>query len=456
MDSTTSDLLQFAESFFVSLGSQVSTDGTNLLITKIPADFERAYGKPGPYKISFDTSTSGELLSKGSFLLKTMTSYLEQRGQTALIKLIFEQDYLGAFRRSFSFKRCELVSLSKKPDYRPIYLFSFSTTLQYLNEKEQVMNSIAVRDNQVVPFSLEQYKYEQGNPKDLGNSDVKSAYAFAKESLKSLINPRVEEISKILSEKTSRETDRIKEHYNHQLAERTKILDRLREQIAIIDKANPILPPMVQRREKLVENLRTLEDTEFESKLTKEREFFVRDEEFKHSLNVSNKLVSTTLVYYPVFTFTLAIKNKDVSRNLLVDYNPMKNDFESPINCEHCKRSIQEIFLCSSSHILCANCFDTCRSCDRGICSLCMKKTCSQCARKLCKRCVARCAFCWKDVCKTHIKIDYSTGKEGCNSCLRQCSRCGSFADKIHLTQDIDGSEICLKCSKLSKVLIEE
>ena len=70
MDSTTSDLLQFAESFFVSLGSQVSTDGTNLLITKIPADFERAYGKPGPYKISFNTSTSEELLSKEVSCLK--------------------------------------------------------------------------------------------------------------------------------------------------------------------------------------------------------------------------------------------------------------------------------------------------------------------------------------------------------------------------------------------------
>lgn len=454
MDSALSDLRKFAESFFVNLGCAVASEGKHVIVSGVPADFESAYGKPGPYRISFESASNNEeLLSRGSFLLKTMMNYLEQRGQTALIKLVFDQDYLAAFKRSFSFKQCELVSLTKKPCYHPLYLFSFSTTLQYLNEKEQVMNTVAVRDGVVVPFSLEQYAYEQGNPKDLGSIEVKPSYNCAKEALKVLIAPRVEEISQVLAEKIARETDRITEHYGSQLREKEYTRAKIREQLATLDKASPLSASMAQRRDRLIENLRLLEDTQFESKLTEEQDFFIRDEEFKHSLNVSNKLVSTTLVYYPIFMFTLTLKNKDVSRSVLVSYNPLKNDFETPVSCEQCARVIQELFLCGSAHVLCANCFDSCRTCERGMCALCMKKTCSQCARKLCKRCVSRCTVCWKDVCKTHLRVNYATGSEGCTSCLRQCSRCGSFADKAHLARDLDGSELCVKCASLSKVI---
>ena len=457
MDNALSDLKKFAESFFVNLGCVVVADGKHLVVSGVPADFESAYGKLGPYRISFESASSNEeLLSRGSFLLKTMMGYLEQRGQTALIKLVFDQDYLAAFKRSFSFKQCELVSLTKKPVYNPLYLFSFSTTLQYLNEKEQVMNTVAVRDGAVVPFSLEQYSYEQGNPKDLGAIDVKTSYGCAKDALKLLIAPRVEEISNVLTEKIARETNRIKEHYGSQLREKEHTHAKIREQLSALDKASPLSASMAQRRDKLVETLRLLEDAHFESKLTEEQEFFVRDEEFKHSLNVSNKLVSTTLVYYPIFMFTLTLKNKDVSRSVVVSYNPLKNDFETPVSCEQCTRAIQELFLCGSAHVLCANCFDSCRTCERGMCALCMKKTCAQCARKLCKRCVSRCTVCWKDVCKTHLRVNYATGSEGCTSCLRQCSKCGSFADKAHLVRDLDGSELCVRCNTLGKALVRK
>lgn len=447
-----SDLKSFAHSFFSNLGCAVTQVPQGFSISNVPADFEAAYGKKGPYVVTFDQQASGELVARGSFLLKTMTSYLDQRGQTALVKLVFDQDYLGAFKRSFTFKKCELVSLTKSASFRPLYLFSFSTTLQYLNEKEQVMNTLALHEGQVVPFTLDQYTYVAGDAREISLSGAKEAYAHAKDSLKGCISSRLNEVSLVLEQKLAQETARIRDHYAHQLAERETTLIKIKEQLATLEKASPLTAAMAQRRDRLIENLRILESPDFENKIVEERDFFVRDEEFKHALSVSNKLVSTTIVYYPVFTFNLHLKNADVARVFSIIYNPFKNMFESPVTCEQCHTDIREIILCGSSHIICGNCFDSCRSCERGMCGLCMKKTCTQCARKLCKRCVARCGFCWKDVCKTHIRINYATEGEGCTGCLRACSRCGAFADNKHRIRDLDGSEICLKCNNLSRI----
>lgn len=453
MDQTISDLRHFAHSFFSNLGCTVVWEGDELLVSALPEAFETSYGKRGPYRLLFDAQEGpGELVARGSFLLKTMMAYLEERGQTALVKLVFDQDYAAAFKRSFAFKKCELSSLSKTARYQPLYLFSFSTTLQYLNEKEQVMNTLAVHEGKIIPFSLEQFAHEPGDPREVVLSDLKEAYAQAKTALRERIESRVNDVSHTLNERMVQEIARIRNHYDHQLNERSETIRKIKEQLSTMEKASPLTATMIQRRDRLLETLKTLEHPDFESKVVRERDFVVRDEEFKHSLNLSTKLVSTTVAYYPLLSFNLILKNADVTRAFSVVYNPLKNDFETPVVCEHCTHPLRELWLCSSSHVVCANCFDSCRSCDRGICALCVKKTCVQCARKLCKRCVARCTLCWKDVCKSHLRINYATGAEGCTSCLRACSRCGAFADKSHVSRDLDGSEVCAKCASLAKI----
>jgi len=453
IDQTLNDLKKFTHSFFTNLGCLITEVGDTLLVSKIPVDFEQAYSKKGPYTLVFDKDDSeGELVSRGSFMLKTMTSYLEQRGQTALVKLMFDQDYLAAFKRSFSFKKCELLSLTKTPSYKVISIFSFSTTLQYLNEKEQVMNTLAVHEGAIVPFSVDQYTYQQGDPRDVSLERVKEEYLIAKEAMKKKIEPRIAEVSQVLDAKMAQETVRIHDHYTNQLKEKDQTLIKLKEQLSSSEKTPASSPAALQRRDRIIENIKLLENPDFEARVIQERDFVVRDEEFKHALNISNKLVSTTFAYYPIFSFNLALKNAQTARTVTIKYNPLKNEFETPLCCEQCKSTLQEVFLCGSAHILCANCFDTCRSCEQGMCSLCMKKTCTQCARRLCKRCVSRCTLCWKDACKSHIRTNYASGKEGCTSCLKACTKCGMFADKQHLIQQTEG-EICLKCNNLSSIL---
>lgn len=450
MNLATDDLRRFAHSFFSNLGCTLREDNECLIVSSLPSEFESAYGKQGPYRLNFNAAhAEGELVARGSFLLKTMTSYLEQRGQTSLVKLVFDQDYLSAFKRSFVFKKCELVSITKTPRYVPIYVFSFSTTFQYLNEKEQVMNTLAVHNGEVIPFFLEQYAYEQGDPRDVSLEESKPSYDKAKQALKERIESRITDISHVLDEKLAQETARIKEHYTHHLAERQTSIARLREQLANL---SPQMPSFAQRKERLMEGLATLELPDFEARLVQEQEFALRDESYKHALNISTKLVSTTVVYYPIFSIGLVLKNSDVSRTFVVSYNPLTNDFAEPVVCEHCKHSLREIFLCSSAHVTCANCFDSCATCSRGVCSLCMKKTCSQCARKVCKRCATRCSFCWKDVCKNHLRTNYATGTEGCLGCLKPCSRCQLFGDTTHLRRQANGSLVCLKCATLASV----
>ncbi len=450
MNQGSDDLRRFAHSFFSNLGCTLREEGACLVVSSIPPEFEATYGKPGPYTLNFDpTHTEGELVARGSYLLKTMTSYLEQRGQTALVKLVFDQDYVGAFKRSFGFRKCELVSITKTPRYVPIYVFSFSTTFHYLNEKEQVMNTVAIHNGEVIPFFFEHYASEQGDPRDISLEGSKSSYEKAKQALKERIESRIADISHVLDEKLIQETTRIKEHYEHHFTERKESIARLREQLANL---SPQAPSFAQRKERLVEGLAALEHPDFEARLTQEQEFALRDESYKHALNVSTKLVSTTVVYYPLFSLGLVLKNPDVSRTFVVLYNPLSNDFAEPVVCEHCKHSLREIFLCSSAHVVCSNCFDSCATCSRGVCSLCMKKTCSQCARKVCKRCASRCSFCWKDVCTNHLRTNYATGTEGCLGCLKPCSRCQLFADSAHLRRQANGSLVCLKCATLAGV----
>lgn len=447
MDQTTLDLRTFTESFFTTLKAQLDWQGKVLQVHSVPTEFETFIGKKAPYTIVFDTTSPGELVARGSSLLKSMTSYLESKGQTALIKLVFEHDYLVALKRYFSFKGCELTSISKQARFTPIYQFSFATTLQYLNEKEQLLNTIHIENGTLIPFNIGEYTYTAGNAQECNAQDVKSSYQTAKQAVRDRSMPRLEELSALLSEKLSRETERIEQHYGQRRKERADTRTRLQEQLTQLEKTPPT-PITAQKKERILESLKNMNAENIDAMIAQEQTFFLKDESFKHSLTVDTKLVSTTVIYYPIHILTLTIKNNDVTRAVTLEYNPLKNCFLTPLGCENCKHELREILLCSSSHILCSTCFGTCRSCERGICSLCTKKACLACARTLCKRCVTRCSVCWKDACTQHIHTNYSTGSLGCTLCLKQCTQCKHYGDKEHV-QFVQGSYICTKCRRL-------
>ena len=453
MQEETEQIRKFAEGFFSNLKCQMKWDGRVLNITHVPFEFEQFYGKKAPYSIVFEhgIDENAELVTRGSFLLKTMTSYLDQLGQTSLIKLDFSRDYAEEFKRHLKLRNSELQHITQHADYRYLIRFTFGTTLQYMNEKEQVLNSLFVQDGKVVDFDLEKYKHSEGDEKEVKVGDNKEAYGIAKEKVKSLVEMRIKEAQAMLGARLEREQARIKQHYSNQRQELNRHVTKLNEQLAQLEKSATRDTLYEQKKQRILEGLKQYSDLAIREKLDKEEKFFLQDEVHKHTLNVHNRLVNTSLIYYPIFTFTIYLKGKDVSKSVQVVYDPFEDKLIQNINCETCKREPQQIFVCSSAHIVCNNCFDECRECGKGLCKLCSAKSCESCARKLCKNCVLKCTLCWNDFCKMHMNVNYATGKAACLRCLKRCSVCGAYGDVKHIKKT-DKGDICLKCERLRDV----
>ncbi len=453
------DLRKFIESFFNGLKCELAWDGKTLEIRKVPLEFETYYGKKSPYSLVFDEANeNAELITKGSSLLKAITTYLESRGQTTLIRLNFERDYKEQFERYLKLRNCTLYSLIKKPDYRSILRFTFMTQMQYVNDKEQLINSIHVKDGSVINFILEKYSYTEGKREELPKKDIKSEYELAKEELKKILQKKTQETSEALKKRLDKEIERIRDHYRNQTKELDVQMGRNKEQtIALrkqMEKVNEIEKKTILAKiEKLHETMKGLENPEIKEKLNKEESFFINDEIHKHALNINNKLMNTTIIYYPVFTFTLVFKSKDSARQVELIYNPME-DTLTAVTCESCKREITELTLCSSGHVICQNCSDICRGCMGILCSSCTKKECSYCGIKMCKHCAIKCTKCLKTVCKLHMNKDYTSGKDYCINCLAKCFICNQFTLPAYMKKDSAGNNVCKKCLVLSTLKV--
>ena len=412
------ELKKFTEAFFNNLKCNLIWKSDILEVSNVPSAFEEFFGKKAPYFISFDQSMENvELVSKGSFLLKTMIKYLGDRAQTTLIKLDFERDYKNEIEHYFNFRGCEIYRFDKKTNYNSLLRFTFTTTLQYLNEREQLTNDVYVQNNQVIPFIIEKHKYVQGMKNEVPDVDVRIAYVQSKEYLKQLIAPHILETQEILKTKLEKETQRIQEHYTHQRREIEVSVQRLIDQKKNVLKEFPEdSNDLKQKLLRIDEQIVNLRNPNKEKELLDEEQFFIQDELHKLSLGVDNKLMNTAIIYYPIFTFSLTLKNVHAARQLDLTYDPL-NDTLTPVQCEACKRELRELMICSSGHVVCSNCDRPCAECGRELCSQCMKRTCDTCARRLCKRCGQQCSQCLQVSCKSHF--ENTKGRSICQKCAR-------------------------------------
>lgn len=453
------EIKEFVQAFFNNLKAEMSWEGQTLVINKVPASFEDFLGKKAPYTLVFEAGvdTNAELMTKGSFLLKAMTSYLENKGQTTLIKLDFDRDYKEEFKKYLKLKNSEIYSINKVPVYQNIVRFSFLTVLQYLNEKEQLMNTIYTQNGEVISFNLEKYKQLEGKKEELTKKEIKADYETAKEELKKILQNKIKETSVMLSKKLSKERKRITDHYHTQLTEIESSISKYKEQIINLEKQalkidNTEKQAVLTKIEKLKETIKVIEQSGKKDKIDQEEKFFINDEIHKHSLDVNNKLMNMTIIYYPVFNFTLFFKNADSARQLELVYDPLQDKLNKPITCDACSREITEISLCSSGHLNCTNCIEKCNSCYKLLCKKCTKKECQFCSRDLCRNCSDKCSICFKLVCKSHLRNNYATGNPACVNCLQKCSLCNEFSDNNHIKKNTLGENICTKCLRLNSL----
>lgn len=416
--------ISFVEKFFANLGATIIPQDGVLIVTNVPHHFEKFYGRNAPYKFTGDKSKESaevEFLEKGSYTMKSIRSFLENSGQTTLLKIDFSIDPEIEIKKRIELANSRLVKLSPKKRFNIFFRFTFHTSFQYLNEREKVINNIYVHEGGVINGDLDGYPVLEGNKRDIQIPDMKEPYFVAKDELKILLKDKTDEVANSLNERLEKEIQRIENHFLVEEGELNGNLEKAKERLMELRSEDDL--EKIDRQEKIVKNL--IEKLNLEERgRDKERSILI--EKTKHSLNVNNKLFNTTLIYHPKFTYNATIKNEGAKRVIEISYDPLTDSLK-PISCETCQLETKEINLCNNEHVTCKDCFTECESCGKGHCNNCVLNMCELCNARICKDCKTRCFKCGKLMCKTHTQFDKLTNRHYCNSCLTRCERCGAL-----------------------------
>ena len=403
-----SELIAFFEDFFVQIKSEVKRNGNCLTIVNVPQSFEKFSGKKGPYKFSFDRETEDyEFISGNHYLIKTIKEFLEGHGEATLLKAKFDIDIKEELPKIIPFLNCKIKSVNKLILYDKIIQFSFSTTFRYLNESKVVVNKIFVREGKVIENpNIE--KFSEGDKKDLQNLNIEKDYEIAKEEIKKKILPEVEKLKIELNIRLSEEISRIEKLYE----ENSKEFKEKEESILKQIENNKDNEEKKKKLDKMIENLHEGGNLK---NIKEEKEEFIQKEIKKYGLKIDNKLINTTIIYFPIYRLNLTLElQKDNFKIIEIVYNPLDKKI-SPLFCKSCKKELKEIILCSSGHLTCKECGDECPSCGGVYCKSCFVRECSDCKRNVCQRCQNVCSVCGKVFCNLHIRN--INGRKVCRNC---------------------------------------
>ncbi len=265
-----------------------------LHVTNVPEDFENFIGKKAPYKFVFDINThnkvaNSELIMQGSYFLLAIRDYLENKGQTSLVKL---QAIPGK------------STLSKIKGEKLFYEFSFMSTYQYLNDKKQSLNRFFVKDGKILEIDVSKFKTQKGNKDEIQTLNSEEYYQLAKKKLGERISSDIKPIKKILKQKLERELTRVKSHYNKQIKEKDDEVESCANKIKLLqsklrhtsyERDRNIIMRMIRESN---ERLEMLKKRSYKERLKVEEEFHIKDEVEKHALTIKNTLINVTAYYF--------------------------------------------------------------------------------------------------------------------------------------------------------------
>lgn len=465
MPDETDSLKKLTESFFKSLKCEVIWNDKILFVNKVPNDFEKLFGKRAPYNFVFnikDLQDENELITKGSSLIKLIAIYLDNKAQTTLLKIKFNLNFKEEVMKHINFSDYDIINIVDKHFYDYIYRFTFISILQYLNEKEQIITPIYVHDKSIVEnFNIDLYETVSGTKDDVFLDLVKDQYLISKERLKKILEPKIANATYFLNKSLEKEIKRVDSHYINQVGEIYKEIENSEEKIKeLISKlsgksSDENKKLFTEKIERLKQNIIDLKDSGDLQKFEKEKEFLTNDEKHKHSLNITNNLMNTTIIYYPIFNLRMSIRKKGdlgLSKEIKFDYNPLTKKL-SPLTCEGCSKEIHEINICSFNHLSCKNCLSKCSSCFKQVCNDCKKTNCTICSLQLCNKCHSLCSICQKYSCKSHTCRDSISGKNLCTNCAEYCFLCGKYSAKSNFKKcDNCRSNVCIRCLKTKMI----
>jgi len=446
------DMLQnFIKNFFNKLKADVEISENLIAISNVNTNFEKVYGKKSPYYFVFRTEDlekypEAELLKKGHLILRVASEFLENTAKTTLLKIDFGINYENEINKKLKLTNCKIHKIDKREENSYVYRFTFKTTIQHQNEKEEILTEIFLMDNAVLEeFEIDSFKTIEGRKSEIEIEGVKEMYPMAKDLIKERLKGKLEKISEKLEKSIDGEISRIEKHYSQLIGEILGEYKRTEKQFLsakeAFKKADKVGKKIIL--EKLDRINQTIEKMKKEGKkeqLEREKTFFINDERQKHSINLKNSLLNTTIIYYPKYILTVFLKqDQDTFRQVKIELDPMNNSV-SKLNCDTCGVELDEIILCSSGHLTCRDCGSSC-TCNRVICKSCRGIICKVCGRNACTKCSRKCFKCGKEVCEVHSHKDFMTGKAICDSCSSSCGVCGNFTEKSYF-------ESCEKCNK--------
>ena len=440
----------FVERFFESLNCKVSNLENFIEVENVPESFEKFCGKKGPYRFCFDFEIGGcELINPGSYLMKAMNEYLDGRGETTILEMNLEFEPLGEVLKKFSLRNCKIQKIEKAIEKSHLFRFTFSTTFQYMNEKEQMINHVYVKNDEVIEMDYPEEIFLEGKKvKDIG--DTEFAYNVAKNYLKEKLNDKTKEVSGNLKLVLEKEISRVEEHYARQVREYMEMIEKNSDEIRVLQMTKPTSKDELEKTELKIDRLQKevlqIELSDEFKRTEKEKNKFIQDEIQKHSLNVKTKLLNTTVILYPKYKLQVFVKNPLGAKMIPVNYNSFEKKF-SELKCDSCNSEVEEIILCGSGHLTCRQCGVKCEKCGEIYCELCMKNICNECGKKVCSNCISKCGVCGKQLCETHLRIMPHTKKLVCNNCLTSCNDCGGIVDPETLMKSKDGFFRCPDCS---------
>ncbi|MBP7708749.1 hypothetical protein KA107_03610 [Candidatus Pacearchaeota archaeon] len=427
--------------FFRSLKCIIDEKEGVFTIKNIPEKFERAFSLKSSCKLCFIKEKSGTdiiFIDENSDLIRKMKDYLKNSSTKTLLKLDF--DLPANIKDKIRLRNCSLSKIEKKQENNYFSRFSFLTNLRSLNKTDQVSTEIYVHEGKIVNGDLNNYNVHEGDAKEASTEHLEKDYAVAKEKVKDVLKDKIAEMSIWLNEKLQKETDRIDLHYNQILKEfelnKKRLLERMKEA-----ELNNDFEKLAKQKE-LFEQSFSEKD---EKKIKNERDVVVENEKSKYSLDIDNKLINTTIIYYPVFRISLTLNEAGFNKNVELIYNPLTEEMSS-LNCDSCKTNLDQVNVCHGGHICCSSCLHLCAECGKRYCRLCLVGICGNCGKLVCKNCARKCSDCGKMSCKNCMRKIGLTGMEKCSSCVVYCPGCSNIVDKKRLVRGSNGSMVCPAC----------
>jgi hypothetical protein len=419
------------EDFFRSLKCEVSEKGDFILVRGIPERVQKMFAIAD--RIELDKN------NLSSDLLRKIKDYLRNNPSKTLLKIDFE--FPSNIKDKIHLRNCSISKVEKKHENNYFSRFSFLTSFRSLNHTEQILNEIFVHEGKVVSGNLENYNTKEGRAEEASTEHLGVDYNSAKEKLKELLHKKIEKISGELNEKLTKEIERVNEHYDKILGEfnlnKSRAVERMKE---AVKNNEPV--DKVSRMKEAFEH--AFCDANLE-KITGEIKAVIDNEKSKYVLDVDNRLINTTIIYYPVFKIILVLEEAGFSKNVEIVYNPLTEELTSFV-CDSCKTALNELNVCHGGHICCGSCLHSCSECGKRFCRLCFAGICDSCGKLVCKNCARKCTGCGKLVCKNCMRKISMGGAEKCSNCVAYCPICSGIVEKKTMSRGSDGQMICRGC----------